>query len=306
MNAADSFRALANVLREPAVLVAVTGELVAANAAASTLLGIHDVSSVSHRLADFVSSRVSTGHDFLRACARTRQPIFASMDLRTATGGTATYRIEGLLYQGGRDVTPPAVLLRLTPQHATQEPSTIDLRELVERFTKSLGDDGVGISVTAIVAELGSDVKDNSDEKVVRVKVPYAPREAVAGTETASRTVLVVDDDDAARELIADSLQSAGFSVLRAPDGATAIEMARAHAGSIDLLVTDVAMPRLTGPRVAQALRADAPQLRVLYVSGYADRIELPADSPLSHSGFLAKPFTRGTLLGRVKALLDI
>ena len=157
--------------------------------------------------------------------------------------------------------------------------------------------------------ELGGEIEVESGPggTTFTLTLPAAEGSAEGSPQPAAEsiTVLVVDDDDTARDLIADSLQSAGFKVLSASDGNAAVEIARAHESHIDLLVTDVVMPRLTGPRVAQMLRQTAPRMRVLYVSGYTDGVDLPPDTPESRSAFLAKPFTRGTLVGRVQALLD-
>ena len=93
--------------------------------------------------------------------------------------------------------------------------------------------------------------------------------------------------------------------MLQAADGPSALELARRHSGRIDLLVTDVIMPGMSGPEVAQSVTAMRPGTRVLYMSGYTD-------SAIGHHGvlepgiaFLQKPFSTDDLTRKVRALLD-
>lgn len=88
-------------------------------------------------------------------------------------------------------------------------------------------------------------------------------------------TILVVEDEDSVRRLTARVLWEHGYRVLTAKDGETALETSRAHEGPINLLLTDIVMPRIKGNELARQLRQERPEMRVLYMSGYAD-IELP------------------------------
>jgi CheY-like chemotaxis protein len=102
-------------------------------------------------------------------------------------------------------------------------------------------------------------------------------------------TVLVVDDEDDVRRLLVDVLGIGAYQVLEARNGEHALEVAQAHQGSIELLVTDVVMPKMKGPELAERLRERHPRLRTLYVSGYAERETLKTLGPNEH--FLSKPF---------------
>jgi PAS domain S-box-containing protein len=129
------------------------------------------------------------------------------------------------------------------------------------------------------------------------------PRERLrpGGRETA----LFVEDEVALRDLMHRVLTKGGYTVLAAGDGLEALALVEGHQGRIDLVVTDVVMPRMSGPELATRLRARDPAIRLLYVSGYtADQLrsqtDLGADATL-----LPKPFTSDGLLRKVREVLD-
>jgi CheY-like chemotaxis protein len=118
-------------------------------------------------------------------------------------------------------------------------------------------------------------------------------------------TVLFVEDEVALRDLMHRVLTKGGYTVLAAGDGLEALALVEGHQGRIDLVVTDVVMPRMSGPELATRLRARDPAIRLLYVSGYtADQLrsqtDLGADATL-----LPKPFTSDGLLRKVREVLD-
>jgi PAS domain S-box-containing protein len=124
---------------------------------------------------------------------------------------------------------------------------------------------------------------------------------ALRGTET----VLVVEDEPLVRQTAERALVGAGYQVLSAGSGVAALAMVRAVTAPLDLVVTDVVMPGLSGPRTVEALRADHPGLRSLFVSGYsADEIARKGELPPGID-FLPKPYTRVDLLSRVRRILD-
>jgi CheY-like chemotaxis protein len=118
-----------------------------------------------------------------------------------------------------------------------------------------------------------------------------APVEGVAAS--AEGTVLVVEDDSGLRKVTVRILEQHGYEVLVADGPTDALELARRRGGEIDLLVTDVVMPAMSGPRLAAHLGQTLPELPVLFVSGYTDR---PDELP-DGAHFLSKPFTREGLL---------
>ncbi len=115
----------------------------------------------------------------------------------------------------------------------------------------------------------------------------------------AQATILLAEDEYAVRALCSRVLQSAGYRVIEAADGAQAVELATRHEARLDLVVTDVVMPGMSGREAADAICALRPDTRVLYMSGYTD------DDILRLVAFLPKPFTPDVLLARVQELLD-
>jgi CheY-like chemotaxis protein len=100
-------------------------------------------------------------------------------------------------------------------------------------------------------------------------------------------------------------LVKGGYTVLAAGDGVEALATVEVHAGPIDLVVTDVIMPRMSGPDLVGQLRSRQPGIRVLYVSGYtADQLRAQADLGREEI-LLAKPFTSESLLRKVREVLD-
>jgi CheY-like chemotaxis protein len=127
---------------------------------------------------------------------------------------------------------------------------------------------------------------------------------AVAPPPRGSETVLLVEDEPTLRALAERALRAQGYVVHTAENGAAALNLARAMPGDIDLVVTDVVMPEMSGPMLVTRIAPLQPDVRVLYVSGYAD--ETIASYRLDPtSAFLAKPFTPVSLAWKVREVLD-
>jgi two-component system, cell cycle sensor histidine kinase and response regulator CckA len=113
------------------------------------------------------------------------------------------------------------------------------------------------------------------------------------------------EDEVALRNLMHRVLAKGGYTVLAAGDGLEALALVEGHPGRIDLVVTDVVMPRMSGPDLATRLRARDPGIRLLYVSGYtADQLRSQTDLG-EDATLLAKPFTSDGLLRKVREVLD-
>jgi len=124
-------------------------------------------------------------------------------------------------------------------------------------------------------------------------------------TARQGRTVLVVDDEDDLRGVVRRLLQSEGFHVLEARDGATALQVLNDAAdGSVELVLTDLRMPVMDGRQLAAALARLRPSLPVIFMSGYtAQLMDMRLVSP--HLAFLAKPFRNDDLLAMVRGQLE-
>jgi signal transduction histidine kinase/ActR/RegA family two-component response regulator len=146
-----------------------------------------------------------------------------------------------------------------------------------------------------------------------RVELPAAApaseaepaRSSGAPSRPLHATILVVDDEVSLRSVMRRTLLRAGFEVLLAEDGDRALAVASSHAGHIDLLLTDVVMPGLSGPELARRLREARPEIGVLFVSGYSFDENVPAADAASGMGYLAKPFDSTTLTTKVHHLLE-
>ena len=129
---------------------------------------------------------------------------------------------------------------------------------------------------------------------------PHAPIPAPRGTET----ILVVEDVTAVRGVAREMLERTGYRVLEAGNGDQALRVAAKHPGPIDLVLTDVVMPGISGRVLAKQLAELRPQMRVLYMSGYTD------DAVVNHGmlepgiHYLQKPFTRDGLARKVHEVL--
>ena len=121
------------------------------------------------------------------------------------------------------------------------------------------------------------------------------------GTET----ILLVEDEPSVRDSERAFLERQGYTVLEARQGEEALHIAETHQGPIDLLLTDVVMPKMGGPQLAEQLALTHPHMRVLFVSGYAEATILRRGVVDLQTTFLQKPFSLRTLAGKIRRVLD-
>jgi two-component system, cell cycle sensor histidine kinase and response regulator CckA len=126
-----------------------------------------------------------------------------------------------------------------------------------------------------------------------------APLTYHRGTET----ILLVDDEESLRHVVVDLLSQLGYRMLSAAGGPEALALAQAHSGKIDVLVTDVAMDPLAGPALAEKLLHVRPEMKVIYISGYADALA-PGGVLKPGTVLLNKPFTVKVLSAKVREVL--
>ena len=137
------------------------------------------------------------------------------------------------------------------------------------------------------------------------VPVEAAPV-AVAPSTQGTELVLLAEDEDSVRAVAKETLERRGYRVLAAPDGPSALALARAYNGTIDLLLTDVVMPGMNGRELAELLLLERPGTRVLFASGYTDDAVLLHGVGTDELSFIQKPFTPTVLVQRVRKVLDV
>jgi CheY-like chemotaxis protein len=138
----------------------------------------------------------------------------------------------------------------------------------------------------------------------IEIFLQAAEREAAAASKTVNAPViLVVEDEEGIRALVRKVLKRQGYEVLETGSAEEAIEMAAGRAGAIDMLITDVMLPGISGPELAERLREARGPLKALFLSGYPGPTPEPARLP-EGAAFLQKPFTLGALVEQVKTAL--
>ncbi len=151
---------------------------------------------------------------------------------------------------------------------------------------------GVGSSFEIYLpCVLGSSVSPHDKLATVQVK--------------GSEKILVIEDEGAVRQLVQSFLTSAGYNVMALDDVGHALRLSRSDISDVDLLVTDVVMPGMSGPDVAAQLARVRPELKVLYVSGYTEHPSITAGRFPDGIAWLQKPFTRDELLSKVRTALN-
>lgn len=151
---------------------------------------------------------------------------------------------------------------------------------------------GKGSTFKIYLPRITESVEENPDLEVV-----CAPR----GVETS----LFAEDEESIRELVSSFLESKGYRVLQAPDGITARQVARSHKGEIDLLLTDIVMPKSSGRELAEDLSKWFPRMKVLFISGYTNDFMVRQAILESGTPFVQKPFSMQSLAGKIREVLD-
>lgn len=129
----------------------------------------------------------------------------------------------------------------------------------------------------------------------------HEPLKSIRGRET----ILLVEDDDMVRQMTKMALERSGYKVYDAPNGEAGFEMAQLCRDRIDLLITDLVMPRTSGREVAERVKRLRPDIRVLYITGYTEDIVIRRGVELAAIDLLEKPFTPAALTRRVREILD-
>ena len=138
------------------------------------------------------------------------------------------------------------------------------------------------------------------DDEVDSIRMPVAP-----ATLSGSETVLLVEDDEQVRTIAMSILRRQGYHVIAAQHAAEAMLLSESHSGPIDLLLTDVVMPQMSGPELAKRLATTWPKMKVLCMSGYTDDSIVRHGVLASGVAFLQKPITPDLLATKVREVLD-
>jgi CheY-like chemotaxis protein len=176
---------------------------------------------------------------------------------------------------------------------------------------------GLGLStVYGIVKQSGGYIFAHSELGAGTTFRIYLPRVAdpaaqpgaakhAQGPVGGSETVLLVEDEESVRELVRETLCSKGYTVMEASDGVSGMKVAETYQGKIDILVTDVVMPGMSGRDLAQRISASRPDIRVLYLSGYTEDAIIHEGVLDPGTAFLQKPFTLQALARKVRDVLS-
>ena len=239
-------------------------------------------------------------------------------------GGTLWISIGGVTLDRARgrragDLKPGRYVRVLVADTGAGMDAETQLRVFEPFFTTKLRGTGLGLaSAYGIVAQSGGHISVSSEPgrgttftlllpqvDEAMEAAPSGRPDAVPARSAGDETVLLVEDDDAVRSLLRESLEGYGYTVLEARGGAEALAAAGWHRETLDLLVTDLIMPQMSGTELVERLRAERPELRVLYITGYNDREITPSVADARHVHLLRKPFTGREFGRRIREILD-
>jgi len=237
-------------------------------------------------------------------------------------GGSIALTVDVVQISGGRALElslAPGPYVRTTVTDTGHGMDKETLRNVFEPFftTKEVGKGtGLGLAmVHGIIKQSGGAIAVQSRPGKGTAFEILLPRLDSADTPPEPETppaksggdesVLLVEDQDAVRQLVAALLQQAGYTVAEASGGREALALLENLDAPPDLLVTDVAMPFMSGPELAHRVQQRWASIRVLFISGYPIDGSLPGSDPDAPLHYLAKPFTQADLLGKIREILD-
>jgi|ERR1700737_1169798 len=216
-----------------------------------------------------------------------KDSLGGSQDL--SPGKYVMLSVDGIGAGQGTDLEPRPASDQNSKVLAAIQELTKKAEALVQISTRP----GDGASFTVCFPALGAEAPKPQDQGA-----------STKGT-LAAKTILVVEDDDAVRVPAAEFLKMEGFKVLQAKTGLEAIHVALRNRSPIDLLITDIVMPEMNGREVAGKLHEMQPSLKVLYMSGDADKTAVCAGTEGSQDAVLQKPFRLNKLNDKIRDLLE-
>ena len=227
---------------------------------------------------------------------------------------TANVILDRQFTQTHRAVEPgPYVMLAVSDMGVGMSPE-VKTRIFEPFFTTKDKDKGTGLglsTVYGIVKQSGGSIWVYSElghGTTFKVYLPCVDEDADIETVEAApssyrgeETVLLVEDEELVRQVANEILTLNGYKVLQARHGHEALEISRAHEGTIDLMVTDVVMPFMGGPELARSLAMTRPAMRVLYMSGYTDDAIVHHGVLSAGTAYLQKPFTAAAFARKLR-----
>lgn len=330
-----NFSAAEQIMKAGERAAALTGQLLAFSRRQATQARILDLNLLVGGLATMlrrligedIDLRLALGGDVGQVSANPGQLEQVIMNLAVnardamPNGGTLTLTTANVSLSDDYAATHtrakagPYVMLAVSDSGVGMDAATRS--RLFEPFftTKGHGQGtGLGLSIVfGIVRQAGGNIEVASEPKAgttVKIYLPRveeaAPLEIVSritASERGSETILVVEDDDTVRRLVREALEREGYTVLEAAGPDQARKVSRSYQGPIQLMITDVVMPKQNGRLLAQRLAAKRPDMKVLFMSGYSDPDMIPGGEFLE-SEFLQKPFTPAALVEMVRRIL--
>jgi CheY-like chemotaxis protein len=242
--------------------------------------------------------------------ARDAMPNGGALGIRTAvtdgaapeSGNGAGRRVQLVVTDNGTGIDPKVLPLIFDPFFTT----------------KPQGEgSGLGLStVFGIVKQSGGQIDVQSDLSrgtTFTISLPAAPAvlprdetiEPQVPARSGGEVILVVEDDDQVRTVVSKGLPRLGYEVLVVRNAEEALALVEKHPGRIDLLLTDVVMPGLSGPQLADRLTARRPETRVVFMSGYPEAQDPALGFSLDGRSYLQKPFALAELAEKIRTALD-
>ena len=242
----------------------------------------------------------------------------AMPDGGTLTITTTTADVDNTDVPDPGGLPPTGTYARLTVHDSGHGMTPETLKRAIEPFFTTKGHGlGIGLglaTVYGIVNQLGGVLRITSTAgsgTAITIHLPTTDRPVeipmiasppAGGTET----ILIAEDEDGIRDTLTRTLSAAGYTVLAAPNGAAALELAAHHPETIHLLLSDVVMPGMLGDELVAHLHERRPAVKVLFMSGYAGDLMNRYGVLQAGVTVLPKPFTKGELLAGIRAIIDV
>jgi len=296
------------------------------------------LNEVIHHLLDLLSRLVKEnveltfhpGHDlgWVRADPHQLEQVLINLTINAQDampqGGLLTLETRNLRLEAqpawSKEPLPPGDYVQIIVKDTGHGMAPALQERVFEPFftTKHTGEGtGLGLSMAyGIVTQSGGTISLASTPgqgctfwitlpRTSRPELEPATQAPKASIPKGSETILLAEDEDALRSLVTGYLTRLGYRVLEAPDGLAALEAARNHSGGIHLLLTDLVMPKAGGRMLAEEMLKDDPELKVIFMSGYAGHEVSREDLDLPFGHFVAKPVSMESLARTVRTVLD-